>query len=113
MTASALSVLICLAYFSFAVYVFRSMRTTPPVHNPIGLIFTGVVEVVVSTITSLSVCALAGFRITMLPWCVLPGRASTCHLISYQDYLPARDLVYRHGNHVEPRQYLHYRAIAS
>lgn len=47
-----------------------SMRTGLPVHNRIGLILTGVVELLVSTITSLSVCALAGFKVTMVPWCV-------------------------------------------
>lgn len=40
------------------------------VHSRIGLAFTGIVEIVVSTITSLSVCALVGFRVTMVPWYV-------------------------------------------
>jgi len=87
MTASTLNVLISLAYFSFAVYVLRSLRNMPPVHNPIGLMFTGVVEVVVSTITSLSVCALGGFKITMLPWTIFPlvimfiGTETMSHLV--------------------------------
>jgi hypothetical protein len=53
---------------AFAVWMFRSLRTTPPIHSPIGIIFTGLIEVVASTITSMSVCALVGFKITMLPW---------------------------------------------
>ena len=40
------------------------------VHSRIGLCFTGLVEILVSTITSLSVCAIGGFRITMVPWYV-------------------------------------------
>jgi hypothetical protein len=70
MVPSPLTAFIVLAYLSFGVWAFRSLRAMPPVHNPIGLVFTGIVEVVVSTITSLSVCALVGFKITMLPWCV-------------------------------------------
>ena len=42
------------------------------VHSRIGLAFTGLVEIVVSTITSVSVCALVGFRVTMVPWELLP-----------------------------------------
>ena len=42
------------------------------VHSRIGLAFTGLVEIVVSTITSVSVCALVGFRVTMVPWELFP-----------------------------------------
>lgn len=44
------------------------MRRMDTVHSRIGLAFTGIVEIVVSTLTSLSVCALVGFRVTMVPW---------------------------------------------
>jgi hypothetical protein len=44
------------------------MRQLHTVHSRVGLAFTGLVEIIVSTITSLSVCALAGFKITMVPW---------------------------------------------
>lgn len=40
------------------------------VHSRLGLTFTALVEIAVSTITSLSVCALVGFKITMVPWYV-------------------------------------------
>lgn len=40
------------------------------VHSRLGLAFTGLVELLVSTITSVSVCALVGFRVTMVPWLV-------------------------------------------
>jgi hypothetical protein len=51
------------------------MRRMDTVHSRIGLCFTGLVEILVSTITSLSVCAIGGFRITMVPWYVRPARA--------------------------------------
>lgn len=38
------------------------------VHSRIGLTFTALVEIAVSTITSLSVCAIVGFKVTMVPW---------------------------------------------
>ncbi len=44
------------------------MRQMNTVHSRIGVMFTGLVEITVSTITSLSVCALVGFKITMVPW---------------------------------------------
>lgn len=44
------------------------MRRMDKVHSRIGLAFTGIVEIVVSTLTSVSVCALAGFKLTMVPW---------------------------------------------
>lgn len=48
------------------------MRRIDTVHSRFGLAFTGVVEIIASTITSVSVCALWGFRITMVPWAILP-----------------------------------------
>ncbi|KAH9999064.1 sterol-sensing domain of SREBP cleavage-activation-domain-containing protein [Russula vinacea] len=53
-----------------ALEVFYAERAS--VHNGIGLIFTGAIEMLVSTITSLSVCALVGFRVTMIPWGIFP-----------------------------------------
>jgi hypothetical protein len=44
------------------------MRDMVAVHSRIGLTFTALVEIAVSTVTSLSVCALVGFRVTMVPW---------------------------------------------
>ncbi|KAJ6546958.1 sterol-sensing domain of SREBP cleavage-activation-domain-containing protein [Mycena capillaripes] len=69
---TALSGLICLAYGGFAVYVSWSMRRMDAVHSRIGLTFTALVEITVSTITSVSVCALVGFKVTMVPWELLP-----------------------------------------
>jgi hypothetical protein len=56
------------AYALFFFWASGSMRRLDTVHSRIGLAFTGLIEIIVSTITSLSVCALAGFKITMVPW---------------------------------------------
>lgn len=39
-------------------------------HDRLGVTFTALVEIAVSTITSLSVCALVGFQVTLVPWYV-------------------------------------------
>ncbi|THV07993.1 hypothetical protein K435DRAFT_741534 [Dendrothele bispora CBS 962.96] len=69
---SAISAFLYLSYASFFVYVFWSMRQINSVHSRVGVAFTAAVEIVVSTITSLSVCALVGFKVTMVPWELLP-----------------------------------------
>ncbi|KAJ8522638.1 hypothetical protein ONZ45_g775 [Pleurotus djamor] len=69
---TTLSTFIYLAYTSFFAYVTWSMRKMRRVHSRIGLTFTALVEIAVSTITSLSVCALVGFKVTMVPWELLP-----------------------------------------
>lgn len=70
--SSVLTVFIYLAYLAFAIVFSQYMRKGLPVHNGIGLIFTGAIEMLVSTITSLSVCALVGFRVTIIPWGIFP-----------------------------------------
>ncbi|KAF7353702.1 Sterol regulatory element binding protein cleavage-activating protein [Mycena venus] len=69
---TAISVLIYMAYTGFLVYVSWSMRQMNGVHSRIGITFTALVEITVSTITSVSVCALVGFKVTMVPWELLP-----------------------------------------
>ncbi|KIM49507.1 hypothetical protein M413DRAFT_438691 [Hebeloma cylindrosporum] len=69
---SAISAFIYLAYIGFFAYVAWSVRRMDAVHSRIGVTFTALVEIAVSTITSLSVCALVGFKITMVPWELLP-----------------------------------------
>ena len=67
-----LSAFTYVTYTVFGVYSFWLFRRMNMVHSRIGLAFTGLVEIVVSTITSVSVCALAGFRVTMVPLELLP-----------------------------------------
>ncbi|KAJ7677225.1 sterol regulatory element binding protein cleavage-activating protein [Mycena rosella] len=69
---TAISALLCLAYTGFFVYVSWSMRRMDAVHSRIGVTFTALVEIAVSTVTSVSVCALVGFKVTMVPWELLP-----------------------------------------
>lgn len=64
----ALSASLYLAYIGFFAYVAWSVRRMDAVHSRLGVTFTALVEITVSTITSLSVCALVGFKITMVPW---------------------------------------------
>ena len=67
-----LSAFTYVTYTVFSVYCFWLFRRMTMVHSRIGLAFTGLVEIVVSTITSVSVCALVGFRVTMVPWELFP-----------------------------------------
>ncbi|PPQ67642.1 hypothetical protein CVT25_012670 [Psilocybe cyanescens] len=69
---SAISAFLYLAYIGFIAYVIWSVKYMDAVHSRLGVTFTALVEIAVSTITSLSVCALVGFKITMVPWEVLP-----------------------------------------
>ncbi|KAF9484932.1 hypothetical protein BDN70DRAFT_871918 [Pholiota conissans] len=69
---SAISAFLYLAYIGFFAYVAWSVRRMDAVHSRLGVTFTALVEIAVSTITSLSVCALVGFKITMVPWELLP-----------------------------------------
>ncbi|KAF8061632.1 sterol regulatory element binding protein cleavage-activating protein [Lyophyllum atratum] len=69
---SALSAFLYLAYIGFFAYVAWSVAKMTAVHSRLGVTFTALVEIAVSTITSLSVCALVGFKITMVPWEILP-----------------------------------------
>jgi len=67
---SAISACLYLAYIGFFAYVGWSFRRMDTIHSRLGVTFTALVEIAVSTITSLSVCALVGFKITTVPWYV-------------------------------------------
>ncbi|KAF4614781.1 hypothetical protein D9613_003272 [Agrocybe pediades] len=69
---SAISAFLYLAYIGFFAYVAWSVKRMDAVHSRLGVTFTALVEIAVSTITSMSVCALVGFKITMVPWELLP-----------------------------------------
>ncbi|TFK46406.1 hypothetical protein OE88DRAFT_1811922 [Heliocybe sulcata] len=69
---NVVSIFLYSAYLVYLIWFARSIRRVDAVHSVIGLAFTGVVEMLVSTITSLSVCAIVGFKVTMVPWAVLP-----------------------------------------
>jgi len=65
------------------------MRRMDALHDRLGVTFTALVEITVSTITSLSVCALVGFQVTLVPW-YAPHVASEiwCHLPINRELLP-------------------------
>lgn len=65
---SAISLLLYMSYLGVFLSFSGSLRRMDTVHSRFGLTFTALVEIVASTIASVSVCALAGFRITMVPW---------------------------------------------
>ncbi|KAF5358296.1 hypothetical protein D9756_001966 [Leucocoprinus leucothites] len=69
---TAFSAFLYVAYFGFFVYVAWSVRRMDAVHDRLGVTFTALVEIAVSTVTSLSVCALVGFQVTLVPWELLP-----------------------------------------
>lgn len=64
------------------------MRDMVAVHSRIGLTFTALVEIAVSTITSLSVCALVGFRVTMVPWYVQWTQQLNKSDVCFRELLP-------------------------
>ncbi|KII89286.1 hypothetical protein PLICRDRAFT_109217 [Plicaturopsis crispa FD-325 SS-3] len=70
---SAITTFFYVAYIAFFAYVSWAMRRMRAIHSRIGLVFTALVEIAVSTVTSLSVCALVGFKVTMVPWELLPA----------------------------------------
>ena len=65
---SAISASLYLAYINFFAYVTWSVRRMDAVHSRLGVTFSALVEITFSTITSLSVCALVVFNVTMVPW---------------------------------------------
>ncbi|KAG6898227.1 hypothetical protein C0992_002241 [Termitomyces sp. T32_za158] len=69
---SALTTFLYAAYVCFFLYVAWSAGKMTAVHSRLGITLTALVEIAVSTITSLSVCALIGFKVTMVPWELLP-----------------------------------------
>ena len=71
--SSDISASLYLAYIGFFGYVVWSVRRMDAVHSRLGLGVTfKFTAITVSTITSLSLCALVGFNVTMVPWELLP-----------------------------------------
>lgn len=66
------SLLFALAYFIVGMYVYLTLRKLDQVHSRTGLVFTGLVEIAVSGVLSLSVCALFGIEFDLVPWKLLP-----------------------------------------
>ena len=71
-------VLLGLGYLAFVAWIALGLVKVRKVHSPWGLAFTGTIELLISTIMSVSICALSGLRLTAVPWCVWRG----CALLS-------------------------------
>jgi hypothetical protein len=65
---SLISILLYVTYLVVFIHFSGSLRRMNTVHSRFGIAFTGIVEIIASTVTSVSVCALWGFRVTMVPW---------------------------------------------
>ncbi|PWN34220.1 uncharacterized protein FA14DRAFT_161689 [Meira miltonrushii] len=65
-------VLLAVGYIAMIVWLTRSLFRIRNVHSPLGLAFTACVELVISMTLAISVCALSGIRLTLVPWEILP-----------------------------------------
>ena len=57
-----------LMYILVFIHFSGTLRKIDSVHSRYGLALTGLVEIIASTVCSVSVCAIWGFRVTMVPW---------------------------------------------
>lgn len=65
-------VLLAVGYIAMIVWLTRSLFRIRNVHSPLGLAFTACVELVISMTLAISICALSGIRLTLIPWEILP-----------------------------------------
>jgi len=68
----ASKLLLFAGYFSLAAYLAQGLLKMRNVHSRFGMMFTCITELAISLITSVSICALLGVRLTLLPWEILP-----------------------------------------
>ncbi|KAK0533059.1 hypothetical protein OC835_003125 [Tilletia horrida] len=68
----ASKLLLFAGYISLAVYLAQGLMKMRNVHSRFGMMFTCITELCISLITSVSICALLGVRLTLLPWEILP-----------------------------------------
>ncbi|TIB96892.1 hypothetical protein E3Q17_03620 [Wallemia mellicola] len=61
-----------IAYALFIIYVSISVSRLNQVHSRFGLAITGIVQLCVSTVMSISLLELCGWRLRLLPWTVVP-----------------------------------------
>ncbi|KAF8321544.1 hypothetical protein DL93DRAFT_2072252 [Clavulina sp. PMI_390] len=69
---SRFSALIYLTYVVVFIYFSGPLRRIDTLHSRFGMAFTGIVEIIISTLCSISVCEIVGFRLNMLPPEILP-----------------------------------------
>ncbi|KZO95729.1 hypothetical protein CALVIDRAFT_150205 [Calocera viscosa TUFC12733] len=88
------SLAIYIVYFIAMVYLAAPLWRMRSVHSRIGLVFTAFAELLASTVMSISVCVMYGWRVTMVPWTVLPavivivGTENMWHLLTSLNSTP-------------------------
>ncbi|PWN47937.1 hypothetical protein IE53DRAFT_371037 [Violaceomyces palustris] len=65
-------ILLGVGYVIVIIYILRGLVKMKKVHSRFGLAFTGSIELLISMIMSVSICALLGIRLTLVPWEILP-----------------------------------------
>lgn len=61
-------ILLGIGYAVVTMYISRGLVKMRKVHSRFGLAFTGSIELIISMILSVSICALLGIRLTLVPW---------------------------------------------
>lgn len=56
-----------MTYVVIFVYFSGSLRRIDTLHDRFGMAFTGIVEIIMSTLCSISVCEIIGFQLNMVP----------------------------------------------
>ena len=64
--------LLASGYLAVFIWLSKSLMKIQNVHSRFGLAFTGVIELVISMTLAISICALCGVRLTLVPWEILP-----------------------------------------
>ncbi|KAI3492760.1 hypothetical protein L1887_42557 [Cichorium endivia] len=65
-------ILLLTAYAFVILYISRGLIKLRKVHSRFGLAFTGTTQLLISMVMSVSICALLGIRLTLVPWELLP-----------------------------------------
>ncbi|KAN0064861.1 hypothetical protein ACQY0O_001918 [Thecaphora frezii] len=65
-------VILLVGYAIVLVYIAQGLVKMRKVHSRFGLAFSGCTELIISMIMSISICALLGIRLTLVPWELLP-----------------------------------------
>lgn len=71
-TSTRQGTLLAVGYIAVLVWISRSLMRMRKVHSRFGLAFTGIIELGISMTLAVSVCALSGIRLTLVPWEILP-----------------------------------------
>ncbi|EPQ30490.1 uncharacterized protein PFL1_02016 [Pseudozyma flocculosa PF-1] len=65
-------VILLVGYAIVLVYIAQGLVKMRKVHSRFGLAFSGLTELIIGMVMSVSICALLGIRLTLVPWELLP-----------------------------------------